>query len=235
MAYTALQLITRAYYLSGIVGRQYQTVSGDELQDGLFLLNDLLAEKGGDISLIPYYTEYSFSGVIGQEKYFVPNLVTPETLTFYINNVRYSTMHVPRDMYFGTPRADGVNSLPNSWHVERTVGGSNLYIYFTPDQAYPMKLWGKFALTSVATPYQDLSLAYDRSYLTYLRYALAEYICLEYRYPFPPEHLKKLRDLEYQFRNMSPPDLTISKLSTFRKTGFYNYADVNLGKGWTTS
>lgn len=235
MAYTAIQLITRAYYLSGIVGRQFQVISGDELNDGVFLLNDLLAEKGGDISLIPYYTEYQFSGVIGQEMYFVPNLITADTLTFYINNVRYSTIQMPRDMYFGTPRADGINSLPNSWHIERTVGGANLYMYFTPDKNYPLKLWGKFALDSITGIYQDLSLIYDRSYLTYLRYALAEYICLEYRYPFPPEHLKKLRDLEYQFINMSPVDLTINKLSTFGKKGFYNYADVNLGRGWTTS
>ena len=233
MTYTARQLITRAYYLTGIVGRQFQTVSGDQLSDGLWLLNDLLAVKGGDTALIPYYSEYSLTPIVGQEKYFISGLVLPESLTFYIDTVRYSSIYRSRDQYFATPRADGINSLPFSWHTERTDDGSNLYIYFTPDKQYPIKIWGKFALTAVTDENQDLDLVYEKSYLVYLRYALAEYICLEYRIAFHPEAAKKLRDLEYQFRNISPPDLTIKKLSTLSKESFYNYADVNIGRGWT--
>jgi hypothetical protein len=233
MVYTARQLITRAYYLTGIVGRQFQTVSGDELADGLFLLNELLSEKSGNLSLIPYFKEYSFNGVIGQEKYFVPDLVVATTLTFYINSVRYSTQPIDRDAYMGSPRADGINSLPFCWHFERVDGGGNLYMYFTPDKAYPLKLWGKFALGSVASVDQDLSLVYERGFLTYLRYALAEYMCLEFREPFSPEAYKKLMDLEYQFRNISPQDLSLKKISTLGRDSFYNYADINLGRGWT--
>lgn len=233
MSYTARQLITRAYFLTGIVGRQFQTMSGDELSDGLWLLNDLLAEKSGEIDLIPFYKEYSFTGVIGQEKYFVADLVDAELLTFNIDSVRYSTTPIKRDAYFGTPKAENINSLPYVWHAERVVGGSNVYLTFSPDKAYPLKLWGKFALTEVANENVDLSLSYDRGYLTYLRYALAEFICLEFRYPFSPEASKKLRNLEYQFRNMSPRDYTMKKVSTLGKDTSYNYASINLGKGWT--
>jgi hypothetical protein len=235
MAYPARQLITRAFYLSGIVGRQFQTVSGDQLADGVFLLNELLAEKSGNLSLIPYFREYAFTGVIGQEMYFVPNLVVAESLTFYIQTVRYSTWPASRDAYFASPRADGINSLPYTWHFERTNGGGNIYIYFTPDQNYPLKLWGKFALLSNVTENTDLSLTYEPGYLVYLRYALAEYICLEYKYPIPSDNIIKMKDLEYQFRNISPQDLTIKKVSTLGKESFYNYADVNLGRGWTRS
>ena len=55
MAYTARMLITRAYYLSQIVSRQLQEVSGEQIEDGLFLLNALLQFKSTDLREIPYF------------------------------------------------------------------------------------------------------------------------------------------------------------------------------------
>ena len=66
MAYTALELVTRAYYLSQIVAREAQTVSGSQISDGLYLLNALLDVKASDLQLIPYYQEYDFTSVAGQ-------------------------------------------------------------------------------------------------------------------------------------------------------------------------
>ena len=60
MVYSALQLITRSYYLSQVVSRQLQTVSGDEITDGLYLLNALLDYKSTDVRLIPYFTRFEF-------------------------------------------------------------------------------------------------------------------------------------------------------------------------------
>ena len=39
MVYTALELITRSYYLSGIVSRANQGLQGYQATDGLWLLN----------------------------------------------------------------------------------------------------------------------------------------------------------------------------------------------------
>lgn len=233
MAYTARQLVSKAYFLSGIVGREFQTVSGSQLADGMFLLNDLLAEKTGDLGLIPFFKEYSLTAIPGQEKYFIPNLVSASTMTFVKDNVRYSTSPVDRDLYFGSAKALNVNSLPYRWHVERSNGGSDLYMVFTPDLAYPIKVWGKFAPTSDVTASQDLLLSFERGYLVYLRYALAQRMCHEFRYPWSPESDQKLKSLEYQFRNISPQDLTIKKISTFGGDRTLSYADVNLGRGWT--
>ena len=66
MAYTAAELVNRAWYLSGIVGRNLETVSGQQATDGLFLLNTLLSFKATDLRLIPYYKRYQFSMVAGQ-------------------------------------------------------------------------------------------------------------------------------------------------------------------------
>src|ERR1700679_2338430 len=110
MAYTALELITNAYYLSGIVSRQLQTVSGQQISDGLYLLNALLAVKTADKRLIPYYTTYS------------QNLIEIETMSFNLNNVRYAMNNVPRRKYFGQPRVNNIDTLPFSWHMERALG-----------------------------------------------------------------------------------------------------------------
>ena len=45
VAYTSRQLIIDSYYLSGIVGRNYEFTTGDEINDGLDRLNDFLQIK----------------------------------------------------------------------------------------------------------------------------------------------------------------------------------------------
>ena len=140
MAYTTLQLINNAYYESGIVSRGFETVSGQQATDGLQFLNDLIDDKTVDNGLIPYYTQLDFAAVIGQEKYFIPNLINMDTFVFFIDTVRYQTQNRGRREYFGTSRADNIQSLPGSWHLERCFGGANLYIYFKPDQNFPLTI-----------------------------------------------------------------------------------------------
>jgi hypothetical protein len=232
MAYTTTELITRAWYLSGIVSRDLETVSGDQLNDGLQMLNSVLAMKTANQRLIPYYKKYNLNGVVGQEKYFIPKLIEIETFTFFIQSVRYSTIGRGRKEYFGSPRVDGINSLPFNWHVERTLDGSDLYIYFTPDQTYPMEIWGKFSLTGVVLG-EDLSLTLDQFYIEYLRYALAEYMCQEYNVNLQPSVVKKLTEFESIIVDISPLDLRMQKNSTLNGYQTINYAQVNIGKGYT--
>ena len=132
MAYTVTDLITRAFYLSQVVSRELEEVSGQQISDGLIWLNALLSLKSAHSRLIPYYTEYQFNAVIGQEVYFVPELVQPETLTFNIGPVRYSTQPVPRRAYQGSGRVDNITSLPFNWNFERTLGGANISLVFSP-------------------------------------------------------------------------------------------------------
>ena len=160
MAYTALQLITRSYYLSQVVSRSLQTVSGEQITDGLYLLNTDLDYKSTDLRLIPYFREYTFPTVQGTEMYYVPDLLFVDSLTFNLQSVRYSLLDTTRREYFAGPRIDGVESLPYEYRIERVLGGSNIYLYFVPNTVYTMKVWGKFALDEVALT-TDLSLTYD--------------------------------------------------------------------------
>jgi hypothetical protein len=77
---------------------------------------------------------------------------------------------------------------------------------------------------------------YDRYYIEYLRYALAEFLCAEYNIQFQPQSQKKLDELERVLLNISPPDLSMDKMSTLTgDTGGSNlYVQANLGHGWTS-
>lgn len=234
MSYTAQKLISRALYLSGVVSKGLDTPDADQISEGLEFLNELLAIKTLDMGLIPFFQEYTFNGVIGQQKYQIDGLLDIETIVFYIGQVRYSMYEQNRDTYFGAPRADGINSLPYSYHFERRLNGSDLYVYFLPEDTYLFKLWGKFGLTSIPTLQTDLSLTYELNYLTYLRYALAQYICQEYNVSFSADGTRNLMEMENKIRDISPLDLEIQKLSTLNKqVGPDIYGQVNVGKGWS--
>jgi hypothetical protein len=207
MAITARQLIIRAYYLSGIVSRDLQSVSGSQIQDGLMLLNELLAVKSVDVRQIPFFSEYTLTPVPGQEKYFIPGLVSCQSVTYNMGTIRLPSAMQSREEYFGEARVDGISSLPYSGHIERTINGSNLYLYFNPDQAYPIKIWGKFALPQITSLSTDLLLYFEKSYLVYLRYLLASMLCEERGDAFPAQASARLMTYEAMFKDTSPYDL----------------------------
>ena len=238
MAYTSRELIIDAWYLSGIVARDLQTVDGSQIDDGLELLNDFLSIKNSDTGLIPYYRVVQGNFVTGQELYFIPGLTRIDSLTFFLTNpnqtnpVRYSMREVTREEYFATGRVENVKTLPYQWHLERVFGGSNLRVYYAPNQDYPYELVGKYQLEETVLN-QDLSLIYDRDYRTYLKYGLAQYMCEYYSIIFPPLSAKKLAEIENNLRDKSPMDLTMRKLEYFPAQSGLSYAQANIGRGFT--
>ena len=223
MAYSARQLIDRAYYLSSIVSRGFQSVSGEQTMDGLMLLNELLAVKAVDKKQIPYYKEFVLTPVPGQEKYFVPYLVECQSATFNMGDIRLSMSPMSRMEYFATSRLDNITSLPFTYHVELAVGGSNIYLYFSPQAAYPIKIWGKFGLTQITNLDQDLLLTYDLSYLAYLRYQLAYVICQENGIALSEQVRQQLLTYEALFKDISAYDFSrksINMLGSKTTDGF---------------
>jgi len=327
MAYLAQQLITRAWYLSGIIARNLQTPTGDQITDGLMLLNALLDFKQIETDLIPYWTYIEVPLVANQEYYFLPYVSGIESATFNIDPVRYPMDSVTRRNYYGSARVDNISSLPFSWNYNRGEGGGTLAMYFLPESNYPLKLMVKMFLndvslntdltnvfsligegyissatvtsngsgyttaptvtisapstggtqaTAVATisngsvsgiiitnigggyataptititggggvgaaaqanigSYTFLTgqnAGFDTSYIEYLRYALAQYMCSEYGIQFNPESAAILKKYERKLMFMSPPDLSMIKVSTLMEGTGLNYGDVNIGKGW---
>jgi len=238
MAYTSGELVTRAWFLTGIVSRDLQEVSGSQFEDGMFCLNALLAMNTANMGLIPYFTKDTFDGIIANEAYFIPDLIQLETLTFVIpndetpnNTVRFPMSRKTREDYWATPRANGITSLPYIYETERALGGMNLYIYFTPDRPYIFEYWGKFSLSSTVAN-QDLSLVYDRFYLEYLRYGVAAYLCEEYNVIPPPSVIAKFKQYEQLIRNTSPTDFTMKIQCPFNGNYAPNYAFANASAGY---
>ncbi len=251
MAYLAQTLITRSWYLSGIIARNLQTPTGDQITDGLALLNALLDFKQIETDLIPYWTYIEMPLVADQEYYFLPYVAAVESLTFNIDVVRYPMESITRRNYYGSGRVDNIESLPFSWNYNRALGGGNLAIYFLPESDYTLKMMAKLFLVDVAlntdltniseiVPYTFINSAnqgYDTSYIEYLRYKLAQFMCSEYGIQFNPESAKILQGYERKLMYVSPPDLSMIKTTilTRDQNPGYNYGDVNIGHGWRPS
>jgi hypothetical protein len=251
MAYTAQQLITRAWYLSGIVARNLQQVTGDQITDGLMLLNALLDFKQIEIDLIPYWTYIEMPVVATQEFYFLPYVAAVESVTFNLDVVRYPMDMVSRSNYYGSARVDNISSLPFSYNYNRALGGGNLALYFKPEADYPLKLMAKLFLVDVQldtdltniseiTPYTFINSAnqgYDTSYIEYLRYALAQYMCSEYGISFNPQSQRILDSYKRKLMYIGPPDLSLQKVTTLaaNQAVGWNWGDVNIGRGWRPS
>lgn len=326
MSYTAQTLITRSWYLSGILARNLQTVTGDQITDGLMLLNSLLDFKQIETDLIPYWTYIEMPLVGGQEFYFLPNVAAVESATFNIDVVRYPMNSTTRRAYFGSSRVDNIQTLPFNWNFNRGEGGGTLALYFLPQSNYPLKLMVKIFLNDVSlqtdltnafsgltsgqvtsitvtnpglgytltptvtisgngsgatasaqisngqitniniisagtgytqTPtvtisgngsgavaianvsqytfLQTQNAGFDSSYIEYLRYSLARYMCAEYGVLFNPESEKILRSMERMLMFESPPDLSMIKTSILCQGSGINYGDVNIGRGFRPS
>lgn len=325
MAYTAATLVTRSWYLSGIVARNLQVPTGDQITDGLMLLNAMLDFKQIETDLIPYWTYIEMPLVGGQEFYFLPNVADVESATFNIDVVRYPMDYTHRRAYFGASRVDNIQTLPFNWNFNRGEGGGTLGVYFLPQDNYPLKMMVKLFLTDVTlqtdltnvfsnlttgqvrsitvtnpglgyttvpkvtitggngtgatasaqiangqitainvinagtgytqqptititggggsgaiatanlmnfTFIQTQNAGFDTSYIEYLRYALAQYMCSEYGILFNPESEKILKAMQRKLMYVSPPDLTVTKLSVLCQGTGLNWGDVNLGRGW---
>jgi hypothetical protein len=231
MTFTARELVTKSYYLCNKLSRNHETLSGGDLSIGIDLLNDLLAERTVDKKTIPYWTIYSLNTVAGQEEYTIPNLIEVATGTFNIDNVRFSINKVSADRYFGTSRLDNLTSLPMNVNFERVVGGMKASFWPLPQIAYPVKFRGRFALSSV-TADTDLSLTYDRYFLVYLRYKLADFMCAEFGMTLLPAAQMQLKSLEKNVQNNSPIDMSMNKRSTFGNGCSLGYIGMQISQGF---
>lgn len=251
MSYTAEQLITRSWYLSGIVARNLQMPTGDQITDGLQMLNDLLNYKQIQTELIPYWTYITFDMVEGQEFYFLEYVAALDSVTFTLDEVRYSTSNTSRRNYYGSARVEEIEALPFNWNYVRGQGGGTLGFYFLPQSNYVVKGMAKIFLVDVdlTTDLTDVSettsydfintdnQGYDTSYIEYLRYALARYMCSEYGVVFNPQSEAIFKSYERALMYVEPPDMSMNKYTILNKnqnSGF-NWGDVNLGRGWRPS
>lgn len=82
--------------------------------------------------------------------------------------------------------------------------------------------------------YYPMSL--DQFYINYLEYELCERICEKYNISMPEGIASKLSSYRLQINNLSEPlDLTCGKYSPLSGSKAINYAQVNIGQGFSVS
>jgi len=169
-----------------------------------------------------------------------------ESVTFNIDVVRYPMDSTTRRTYYGSGRIDNLQTLPFNWNYNRALGGGNLALYFLPEADFPLKMMAKIFLVDVSlntdltniteiVPYTFINSnnqGFDTSYIEYLRYELANYMCNEYGITFNPAAMQLLKAYRRQLMYMSPPDLSMIKTSVLTSGSGINFGDVNIGKGW---
>jgi len=232
MPYLTSELITDAYYLSSIVSREFETPTGSQMSDGLNLLNDVIADRTLDRGTIPFTSKLAITAVPGQSEYFLLGCIDVNIFVFYINSIRYQTVNQQRNEFFGSYRATNIASLPFEWHFERSLNGGNLSLYFTPNVAYPMEVWGTFSLNSV-TEFQDLELTIDKPYRNFLKYLLVQRLCQFNSFSVPADVSRQLSNY-YQWidKNKNVMDLRQRKYSSLGGSYGINWGMVNLSGGW---
>lgn len=242
MTMTTRQLIGEAYLLTNIIGDDIEGISDNDINIGLIRLNDFLAKLGAKDNLVQYATVYNGTFVPGDgEKFFIPNLISISTFTYTLtdtntpsgNGVKIPLVNMSQYRYFGQARPTNVKTIPWAFHMERNLGGADVYLYFIPDKPYPFQIVGNFALQST-TLNQDLSTLYDPWYLLYLKYGLAIYIC-QARQTVPPASIvAEMRDIERAMTSLSPRDMTLRKSRYFSGKGGLTWADVSYRNVWRT-
>lgn len=193
---TAQQIVDSGWYLSGIVARDYEVVSGSQSADGLEILNDILSEMAVTGKYQPYYTQITQNVTKGSASFFVTNLIDCDSVTFKIQSVTYTMNRRNVTQYFNKSFVNSVESLPYEYYFQREVGGGRIFIYYSPSDDYDFRVSGRFSINIVEST-TDLSSQFDQIYLTYLKYACAVRMC--------------------QFDNVTPPKTVQQELFRIRK------------------
>lgn len=236
------ELISQAFYYSGIVARSFETVGGQELSDGLTLLNFILSDRNSDGRFLPYYDRQQFNAIIGQEYYFIPNMVEMETMTVTLDNVRFPMRWITRDVYWGTGRVNNIESLPFCYYNERQIRSDNqddppgpgmgVWSYWLANQTdYVFEVVGRFSLAAV-TADTVISDKLEGFYIDYLIFKLAQRICLFYNQPFGQDKMAELEALTLKVDDVNPIDTTLQISNPFDSPWAYSWGDVNFGHGW---
>jgi hypothetical protein len=217
MVYTVTQLISNAWNLSGIVAAQAETVSGEQLKEGLDHLNDFLALQSTESRMIPYTRIYFFECQAKQDEFLIEHLLQIDVLTLSEKDMVYTLQSLRRKDFFTQPCQHYSPARPQAYHSEPDKGGSRLFLSPTPSKNYRLRLVGKFGLSEVNYN-DDLNAIYGREYILYLRYGLADYLCDLYNHPFAAK--TKLSLLEAKLRNYSSLDLGMNKVCYFNTGSF---------------
>lgn len=231
MPYTAIQLITDAFYDSGIRDATFNVPSADDSQRGLRALNQVLNLTSVNLDYIPYFNRGTFTAISGVGEYVIQNVYLIDLLTFNFGEVRYNSKYMTRFEFFGTNRANNIQSLPFSYTFERQLNGIKLFLYPAPDQDYFFEYSGKIKLTNPDYS-TDLTQFFDDFFIQYLEFETALLLCAKYGATPPQMILERVQELRQIVSAPSPVDMTMKTTQLLSNGNWPNWAQITIGRGW---
>lgn len=177
---TPNDIIDRAYRIIGIRSKD-RALSGDDVEQGLYILNQMLDHYSADSELIAYNDVISFPLVAGQRDYTISDQLTADVtnrrLVYlkYVNLVeqqyRYPVRVHNDTIYYRFTHDENVTRRPEFVFLQQEIGQSRITFVNKPDKDYTCIVKGKFILQhlELSTIITQVPIAYHR----YLEYALA--------------------------------------------------------------
>ena len=226
------QLITRAWFYTGIVQRESQTADDTQSEDGLIEFNSLLTKFNINGGVIPYLKHVDLPLITGQQIYEVPNLRRVDVLAYNLGDVRYALRGDNKNNYFGSVRVNNINSLPYQYYTENYVGGTRIYLYFLPIENLVLNITGIYGFPKVIFS-TELDTVMDGFFQDYLVFKLAKRLCDFYLAPTPKGVQDELDDYEDNIEGLNPVDLTCNVKNMYSSSSGNNFWTwVNFNRGW---
>ncbi len=190
---TLLDLITQALQTIGIYGLG-QTPNSAETQDAVNALNIMADSWNADGLLIPSVTRESFTLTIGTASYTwgttagVGNFTTArpvKILKAFIRdgNYDYSVDIIGEDEYEDIVDKTTSGRPEQLWY-NPTYPLATVYLYYTPDAAYNLRVDSEKDLIDFST--LTTAIALPSEYLAALKWNLAQELCSPYQKQVPP-------------------------------------------------
>lgn len=207
---TALQIITRAMKIAGIIGKN-ETPDSGEADDGLIAINDMLQSWNVDRTYIYSLTKETFSLVSGTNSYTIgPSGVFNTVLPVKLDNVHITLNGIdfPLDPLNSQDYANIVDKsspsgIPQFYYLDNEFPLSTLYLWGVPGSGLTIT-WSKWErLTDFPdlTTLQEFPPGYNRT----LVYGLAKELAPEYGVSLTPEAMSIAMESVANIRNHNLP------------------------------
>jgi len=112
--------------------------------------------------------------------------------------------------------------------------GCNMSVQYLPNETYPFRVWGKFALSpvTVAQLPMDLTTVYALWYIDYLEHWVAKRICNYYGVAINPEVQAMIDNISSNINDCNVIDLTSEKINLYCNRGQPNWITLQLSHGF---
>lgn len=200
-----------------------ESISGDEINNGLVVLNAMLAAWSTEELMIPFRSLDAFPLVVGQESYTIgqsgspninsvrPDYITDAWLTDTLSGIDYPINFYTSEQYEDVP-LKSIQSIPRWLYYDTQYPNGVIYIFPTSSATtYTLNIQSNKPIMQFATI--NSSMILPGEYFKAMRYLLADELAPEYGFNIQPA--SKLDENIRESRKMIKRKNTKNTVATF--------------------